>query len=148
MCLLPIHDANGRLLEALDRRPAALPYSYAGIFAVDPFRRHADILAALKLAQFPRVANFPSLCLIDGEVRNDLEELGFGFSREVEFIRAAVGQGFSAAAVVDTAEAGAQMIVSGVSLLIAANASVETLSRLAGLAAGASVRLALLASDE
>ena len=148
LCLLPIHDANGRLLEALGRRPAVSPRGYAGIFAVDPFRRRADIFAALRLARFPGVSNFPSLCLIDGEVRNDLEELGFGFSREVEFIRAAVREGFSAAAVVDTLESALQMIACGASVLIGTDTSVEIVPNLAELAASASVQLACFAGDD
>ena len=148
LCLLPIHDANGRLLEALGRRPVAPASSYAGIFAVDPFRRRADIFAALRLARITGVANFPSLCLIDGEVRNDLEALGFGFSWEVEFIRAAVREGFSAAAVIDLVESALAMIGCGADLLIATDTLMEILPDLGELAASASVQLACFASDD
>ena len=78
LCALPIHDANGRLLDALGRRLVLPEHIYAGVFAVDPFRRRADILAAVRAAGIGRVANFPSVCRFDGAVRADFDALGFG----------------------------------------------------------------------
>jgi predicted TIM-barrel enzyme len=147
LCLLPIHDANGCLLEALGKHPAPPIGCYASVFAVDPFRRRGDIFASLRLAGFAGVANFPSVCLIDGDVRNELEMLGFGYSMEVDFIGAAVRAGLSAAALVDSCEAASAMIAGGATALIATNGAIEILSELAELAANASVPLVALTED-
>jgi len=147
LCLLPIHDANGRLLDSLQRRPAISRHIHAGIFAVDPFRRRTDILAAVRAAGFAGVANFPSVCRIDGAVRHDLETLGFGVANEVEFIREAVRDGFAAAAMIDSRQTASAMIAVGASVLIMTDPATEELPALLELAAEASVELLGLAGN-
>lgn len=120
LVLLPIHDANERLLTEL--RNAAPPQSqvYAGVFALDPFRRHVDILNALETVGWHGVVNFPSVTAIDGEMRVSLEDFGFGVTAEINLLRTAVAKGFSALAVVDSFGMAQEAVAIGVSGLIAA----------------------------
>ena len=67
---------------------------------------------------FSGVQNFPSVGLIDGRFRANLEETGMGYGLEVDLIRAAAARGllttpyvFSEADAQDMARAGADIIV-------------------------------------
>ncbi|MBB5538848.1 phosphoenolpyruvate hydrolase family protein [Rhizobium giardinii] len=123
--LLPIHDANGRLLSELGPRRKYPEHLYAGVFALDPFRRHAEILRALECAGFTGVVNFPSVSMVDGEMRLSLDDLGYGAKTEISFLRAAVANGFSALALVDSSEIGREAVAAGVCGLIAVRHTTE-----------------------
>ncbi|WP_245424425.1 phosphoenolpyruvate hydrolase family protein [Sinorhizobium sp. BJ1] len=120
LVLLPIHDANERLLAELRNGVRSEAQVFAGVFALDPFRRHVDILKALKAAGCHRVVNFPSVTAIDGEMRVSLEDFGYGVTAEINLLRTAVAKGFSALAVVDSLGMAQEAVAIGVSGLIAA----------------------------
>jgi predicted TIM-barrel enzyme len=61
----------------------------AGVNGTDPFRIMPRFLQELKQMGFAGVQNFPTVGLIDGTFRQNLEETGMGFSLEVEMIAAA-----------------------------------------------------------
>src|SRR6185436_1097277 len=61
----------------------------AGVNGTDPFRDMDLFLDQLKALGFAGVQNFPSVGLIDGVFRANLEETGMGFDREVEMIEIA-----------------------------------------------------------
>jgi len=61
----------------------------AGVNGTDPFMILDDLLARLKQLGFSGVQNFPTVGLIDGIFRQNLEETGMGFSLEVDMIAAA-----------------------------------------------------------
>src|SRR5271169_2708313 len=61
----------------------------AGVNGTDPFRSMPRFLKKLKQMGFAGVQNFPSVGLIDGNFRQNLEETGMGFGLEVEMIAAA-----------------------------------------------------------
>ncbi|GAB3543247.1 putative TIM-barrel enzyme [Actinopolyspora lacussalsi] len=61
----------------------------AGVNGTDPFMIREKFLAELRDLGFAGVQNFPTVGLIDGVFRANLEETGMGFDREVEMIRAA-----------------------------------------------------------
>jgi predicted TIM-barrel enzyme len=61
----------------------------AGVNGTDPFRSMPKFLQELKQMGFAGVQNFPTVGLIDGTFRQNLEETGMGFSLEVEMIAAA-----------------------------------------------------------
>jgi predicted TIM-barrel enzyme len=61
----------------------------AGVNGTDPFRVMSRFLQELKQMGFAGVQNFPTVGLIDGTFRQNLEETGMGFSLEVEMIAAA-----------------------------------------------------------
>ncbi len=61
----------------------------AGVCGTDPFRVMEIFLKQLKSQGFAGVQNFPTVGLIDGVFRQNLEETGMGYDLEVEMIRKA-----------------------------------------------------------
>jgi len=61
----------------------------AGVCGTDPFRVMDIFLKQLKAQGFAGVQNFPTVGLIDGVFRQNLEETGMGCDLEVEMIRKA-----------------------------------------------------------
>lgn len=61
----------------------------AGVCGTDPFRVMEIFLKQLKAQGFAGVQNFPTVGLIDGVFRQNLEETGMGYDLEVEMIRKA-----------------------------------------------------------
>ncbi|WP_346879961.1 phosphoenolpyruvate hydrolase family protein [Clostridium sp. UBA3061] len=61
----------------------------AGVCGTDPFRVMDIFLKQLKAQGFAGVQNFPTVGLIDGVFRQNLEETGMGYDLEVEMIRKA-----------------------------------------------------------
>ncbi|MDQ3643499.1 MAG: phosphoenolpyruvate hydrolase family protein [Actinomycetota bacterium] len=59
----------------------------AGVNATDPFYLPQIFLPELKRMGFAGVQNFPTVGLIDGVFRQNLEETGMGYALEVEMIR-------------------------------------------------------------
>src|SRR6187455_3678539 len=65
----------------------------AGVNGTDPFYRPEIFLPELARLGFAGVQNFPTVGLIDGVFRQNLEETGMGYALEVEMIRNASEQG-------------------------------------------------------
>ena len=61
----------------------------AGVCGTDPFRLMPRFLRQLKDLGFCGVQNFPTVGLIDGSFRQNLEETGMSYSLEVDMIREA-----------------------------------------------------------
>jgi predicted TIM-barrel enzyme len=61
----------------------------AGVNGTDPFMIRDDFLRRLISLGFSGVQNFPTVGLIDGTFRKNLEETGMGYGPEVEMIAAA-----------------------------------------------------------
>ena len=61
----------------------------AGVCGTDPFRIMEVFLKQLKEQGFAGVQNFPTVGLIDGVFRQNLEETGMGYDLEVDMIRKA-----------------------------------------------------------
>ena len=61
----------------------------AGVCGTDPFRLMDKFLKQLKEMGFAGVQNFPTVGLIDGVFRQNLEETGMGYGLEVDMIRTA-----------------------------------------------------------
>jgi predicted TIM-barrel enzyme len=93
---LPVCDANALTLELGARalvnvvRECAL---VAGLLCVDPTRDMARFLKIIEEAGYDGVMNCPTVALIDGKFRSDLEETGMGFAREVEVLGCASRMG-------------------------------------------------------
>lgn len=88
---LPYGDANAIVVEMgqevlpIVRRTPVL----AGVCGTDPFRLMPVFLRQLKEQGFAGVQNFPTVGLIDGLFRQNLEETGMGYDLEVVLIRQA-----------------------------------------------------------
>jgi predicted TIM-barrel enzyme len=61
----------------------------AGVNGTDPFLILPRFLRELRELGFAGIQNFPTVGLIDGTFRANLEETGMGFDREVELVAAA-----------------------------------------------------------
>lgn len=61
----------------------------AGVNGTDPFCQFGPFLDQLKAMGFAGIQNFPTVGLIDGKFRANLEETGMGYALEVDLIRLA-----------------------------------------------------------
>ena len=61
----------------------------AGVNGTDPFMIREKFLDDLILLGFSGIQNFPTVGLIDGTFRANLEETGMGYGLEVDLVRAA-----------------------------------------------------------
>ncbi len=89
--LLSYGDANGIVVEmASEVLPVVRDIPVlAGVNGTDPFRLMPVFLRQLRDMGFDGVQNFPTVGLIDGSFRANLEATGMGYDREVEAIRLA-----------------------------------------------------------
>jgi predicted TIM-barrel enzyme len=86
--LMPYGDANAIVVEmaaevlpVIKRTPVL-----AGVNGTDPFRDMDSFLDQLKALGFSGVQNFPTVGLIDGAFRANLEQTGMSYALEVEMI--------------------------------------------------------------
>jgi len=123
--LMPYGDANQVVVEmAREVLPIARKTPvFAGVCGTDPFRDMTYFLRDLKNMGFSGVQNFPTVGLIDGNFRANLEETGMGYQLEIDMIREAHKQGlFTTPYVFNTndaekmAEAGADCLVAHMGL--------------------------------
>lgn len=86
--MLPLGDANAIVLDLAREVVAAAPGTpvIAGVCAVDPRWPPGALLDAVIAAGYQGVLNFPSVGLIDGRFRHELEATGFSWRREVDAI--------------------------------------------------------------
>jgi predicted TIM-barrel enzyme len=89
--LLSYGDANGIVVEMANE---VLPVVknvpvLAGVNGTDPFRLMQVFLKQLRDIGFSGVQNFPTVGLIDGNFRANLEATGMGYDKEIEMIRLA-----------------------------------------------------------
>jgi len=118
--LMPFGDANAIVLEMANevlpvvRKTPVL----AGVCGTDPMRLMDKFLQQIKAVGFAGVQNFPTVGLIDGRLRANLEETAMGYGREVEMIRLAREMDLlTTPYVFDTAEA-RQMTEAGADILV------------------------------
>ena len=105
----------------------------AGVNGTDPFLLRDRFLAELADLGFAGIQNFPTVGLIDGTFRANLEETGMGYGLEVELIAAAreadlltTPYVFSAADARAMTEAGADLIVCHMGLTTGGSIGAET----------------------
>ncbi|MEQ9848964.1 phosphoenolpyruvate hydrolase family protein [Pectobacterium brasiliense] len=110
----------------------------AGVNGTDPFCQFDKFLDDLKALGFSGVQNFPTVGLIDGNFRANLEETGMGYALEVDMIRLAHEKDmlttpyvFSAADAVAMTKAGADIIVPHMGLTTGGSIGAETALNLA-----------------
>ncbi len=89
--LMPYGDANGIVVEmASEVLPVVKDTPVlAGVCGTDPFRLMPVFLKQLREIGFSGVQNFPTVGLIDGSFRANLEATGMGYDKEIEMIRLA-----------------------------------------------------------
>jgi predicted TIM-barrel enzyme len=133
--LMPYGDANAIVVEmAREVLPVVRDTPVlAGVCGTDPFRIMRVFLQELKAIGFDGVQNFPTVGLIDGTFRKNLEETGMGYDLEVEMIREARGLDmltcpyvFDADSARAMAQAGADVLVAHVGLTTKGSIGAET----------------------
>jgi predicted TIM-barrel enzyme len=89
--LMPYGNANEIVVEmahevltAVERTPVL-----AGVCGTDPFMIRDVFLRELKELGFAGIQNFPTVGLIDGTFRANLEETGMSYAQEIDCVRAA-----------------------------------------------------------
>lgn len=119
--LMPYGDANqivvdmaGEVLPIVKDTPVL-----AGVCGTDPFRIMPVFLKQLKEIGFSGVQNFPTVGLIDGVFRQNLEETGMGYALEVEMIRAAHSLDLLTTPYVFNTEDARMMAEAGADILVA-----------------------------
>ncbi len=93
--MMPYGDANAIVLEmAAEVLPVVVDTPVlAGVCGTDPFRVMDNYLDEIAGAGFVGVQNFPTVGLIDGRFRQNLEETGMSYALEVETIATAGRKG-------------------------------------------------------
>jgi predicted TIM-barrel enzyme len=138
--LMPYGDANAIVVEmaaevlpVVKRTPVL-----AGVCATDPFRLMDVFLDDLKRIGFAGVQNFPTVGLIDGTFRANLEETGMSYGLEVDMIAKARAKGmlttpyvFNEDDAAAMAKAGADIIVCHLGLTTGGSIGAETALKLA-----------------
>jgi predicted TIM-barrel enzyme len=119
--LLPYGDANAIVVDmAREILPVVrgIPV-LAGVCGTDPFRLMPVFLRELQAIGFDGVQNFPTVGLIDGVFRQNLEETGMSYDLEVEMIREARAMGLLTCPYVFDAESARKMTRAGADLVVA-----------------------------
>jgi predicted TIM-barrel enzyme len=118
--LMPYGDANAIVMEMAGE---VLPVVrdtpvLAGVCGTDPFRLMPNFLREVRDAGFAGVQNFPTVGLIDGTFRANLEETGMGYDLEVEMIAEAKSLGLLTAPYVFDPDSAAAMTRAGADVLV------------------------------
>ena len=123
--LMPYGDANAIVMDMANEILPVVRDTpvLAGVCGTDPFRIIELFLGQVRDAGFSGIQNFPTVGLIDGLFRRNLEETGMGFALEVEMIRLARKMelftspyAFNTDDAMAMAEVGADMIVAHLGL--------------------------------
>lgn len=119
--LLSYGDANQIVVEmAAEVLPVVKDTPVlAGVCGTDPFRVMDVFLKQLKDMGFSGVQNFPTVGLIDGVFRQNLEETDMGYGLEVEMIRKAHEQDLLTTPYVFDEQQAKDMAAAGADILVA-----------------------------
>ncbi|MBW0001694.1 MAG: phosphoenolpyruvate hydrolase family protein [Verrucomicrobia bacterium] len=119
--LMPYGDANAIVMEmasevlpVVKRTPVL-----AGVCGTDPFRLMPRFLRQVGEAGFSGVQNFPTVGLIDGTFRANLEGTGMGYDKEIDMIREAHRQELFTSPYVFDADQARRMVEAGADQLVA-----------------------------
>lgn len=126
--LLAFGDANQIVKEMGEREVLPVVKEtpvIAGIMGTDPLRQMDYLLREIDALGFSGINNFPTVGLVDGRLRMELERTNLGFGREVDMIRTAHEMSFFTVPYVFNpdesramAEAGADAIIAHMGLTV------------------------------
>jgi predicted TIM-barrel enzyme len=137
--MMPYGDANAIVVEmAAEVLPVVKKTPVlAGVCATDPFRLMDVFLDDLQRIGFSGVQNFPTVGLIDGTFRANLEETGMSYGLEIDMIKKAGARGmlttpyvFSPEDATAMAGAGADIVVCHLGLTTGGAIGAETALKL------------------
>src|SRR6187455_1321630 len=89
--MMPYGDANAIVMDMAHEVIPIIKHTpvLAGVCGTDPFRVMKLFLRDVMAAGFSGVQNFPTVGLIDGQFRQNLEETDMGYGLEIDMIRQA-----------------------------------------------------------
>src|SRR6201747_2484425 len=118
--LLAYGDANAIVVDMAREVLPVVKHTpvLAGVNGTDPFRDMDVFLDEIKALGFAGVQNFPTVGLIDGTFRANLEETGMSYALEVDMIRSAVSLGLLTAPYVFDPGQAAAMASAGADVLV------------------------------
>lgn len=119
--LMPYSNANDVVVDMAKEVIPVVKHTpvIAGICGTDPFKDMTRLLKQLKELGFAGVQNFPTVGLIDGTFRANLEETGMGFDMEVEAIRIAHEMDMLTTPYVFNADEATKMATAGADVVVA-----------------------------
>jgi predicted TIM-barrel enzyme len=121
--LMPYGNANQVVVEMAHEVLTAVDLSrtpvLAGVCATDPFMLRDHFLRQLKEMGFAGIQNFPTVGLIDGTFRQNLEETGMSYQAEVECVAAARAMDLLTTPYVFNAEESRRMTQAGADIVVA-----------------------------
>jgi predicted TIM-barrel enzyme len=138
--LLAYGDANRIVMEMAAEVLPVVKHTpvLAGVNGTDPFRQMDVFLDEVKAVGFSGVQNFPTVGIIDGTFRANLEETGMSYGLEIDMIRTAHSKDllttpyvFDEGQAAAMAKAGADIIVCHMGLTTGGTIGAETALRLA-----------------
>ncbi len=91
----------------------------AGVNGTDPFCQFDPFLDQLKEIGFAGIQNFPTVGLIDGKFRANLEETGMGYAMEVDLVRLARSKDMLTTPYVFSVEDARAMTEAGADIIVA-----------------------------
>ncbi|WP_123589592.1 phosphoenolpyruvate hydrolase family protein [Salinisphaera orenii] len=106
-------DMAREVLPVVERTPVL-----AGVNGTDPFVSMDAFLTRLRDMGFAGVQNFPTVGLIDGTFRANLEETGMGYDREIDMIRRARALDLLTTPYVFSAEDARAMTAAGADVIV------------------------------
>jgi len=118
--MMPYGDANGIVMEMANEVLPVVKRTpvIAGVCGTDPFRIMKLFLKQVQAVGFSGVQNFPTVGLIDGKFRQNLEETDMGFGHEVDMIRLAGELGLLTTPYAFNTDEAAAMAGAGADILI------------------------------
>jgi predicted TIM-barrel enzyme len=118
--LMPYGDANQIVVEMAAEVLPVVRHTpvLAGVNGTDPFRNMSVFLDDLKRIGFSGVQNFPTVGLIDGIFRANLEETGMSYGLEVDMIATARAKDMLTTPYVFNADDAAAMTRAGADIIV------------------------------
>ena len=118
--MMPYGDANAIVMDMAREVIPVVTHTpvLAGICGTDPFRVMKLFLRQVDQAGVSGVQNFPTVGLIDGRFRQNLEETGMGFGPEVDMIRTAHQMGLLTTPYCFDCDQAAALATAGADILI------------------------------
>lgn len=119
--LMPYSNANDVVIDMAKEVIPVVSHTpvIAGVCGTDPFRDMPRFLKQLQDLGFAGAQNFPTVGLIDGTFRANLEETGMGYDLEVEMIKSAHELGMLTTPYVFNSDEAVKMTEAGADVLVA-----------------------------
>ncbi len=118
--LMPYGNANMVMLDLVEEIVAVADDTpvVAGVCGTDPITSMDRLLGEIEARGCAGVQNFPTVGLIDGTFRQNLEESGMPYRAEVDMIAKAHGRGLLTVAYVFNEEEARLMAIAGASVIV------------------------------